>query len=164
MAPSTPTMPHPIELKTPRTAALYPRRCLTRHLPNIMMPATGSDSFLRCRLSDLCCGQWFCLASEAGSSLYILSLLLGAAGFIMTAFFTNQWLLFVAFVLIGCAWAAMLAWPFTILTNSLKGGNIGAYLGLFNCTICIPQIVAAIVGGWILSMLSTRDNSLPSIS
>ena len=33
---------------------------------------------------------------------YILSLLLGAAGFIMTAFFTNQWLLFVAFVLIGC--------------------------------------------------------------
>lgn len=40
---------------------------------------------------------------------YILSLLLGAAGFIMTAFFTNQWLLFVAFVLIGCAWAAMLA-------------------------------------------------------
>ncbi len=92
---------------------------------------------------------------------YILSLLLGAAGFIMTAFFTNQWLLFVAFVLIGCAWAAMLAWPFTILTNSLKGGNIGAYLGLFNCTICIPQIVAAIVGGWILSMLSTPGQLAP---
>lgn len=92
---------------------------------------------------------------------YILSLLLGAAGFIMTAFFTNQWLLFVAFVLIGCAWAAMLAWPFTILTNSLKGGNIGAYLGLFNCIICIPQIVAAIVGGWILSMLSTPGQLAP---
>lgn len=92
---------------------------------------------------------------------YILSLLLGAAGFIMTAFFTNQWLLFVAFVLIGCAWAAMLAWPFTILTNSLKGGNIGAYLGLFNCTICIPQIVAAIVGSWILSMLSTPGQLAP---
>ncbi len=92
---------------------------------------------------------------------YILSLLLGAAGFIMTAFFTNQWLLFVAFVLIGCAWAAMLAWPFTILTNSLKGGNIGAYLGLFNYTICIPQIVAAIVGSWILSMLSTTGQLAP---
>lgn len=92
---------------------------------------------------------------------YILSLLLGAAGFIMTAFFTNQWLLFVAFVLIGCAWAAMLAWPFTILTNSLKGGNIGAYLGLFNYTICIPQIVAAIVGCWILSMLSTPGQLAP---
>lgn len=92
---------------------------------------------------------------------YILSLLLGAAGFIMTAFFTNQWLLFIAFILIGCAWAAMLAWPFTILTNSLKGGNIGAYLGLFNCTICVPQIVAALVGGWILTLLSTPGELAP---
>lgn len=85
---------------------------------------------------------------------YILSLVLGGIGFVMTAFITDPYLLFVAFVLIGCAWAAMLAWPFTILTNSLRGGNIGAYLGLFNCTICVPQIVAAIVGGWILSLMS----------
>ncbi|MDE6340053.1 MAG: MFS transporter [Muribaculaceae bacterium] len=92
---------------------------------------------------------------------YILSLLLGAAGFMMTAFITNQWLLFVAFVLIGCAWAAMLAWPFTILTNSIKGGNIGGYLGLFNCTICIPQIVAALAGGWILHMLSNPGQLAP---
>ena len=92
---------------------------------------------------------------------YTLSLLLGAAGFIMTAFVTNQWLLFVAFILIGCAWAAMLAWPFTILTNSLHSGNIGAYLGLFNCTICVPQIVAALAGGWILTLLSTPGALAP---
>lgn len=92
---------------------------------------------------------------------YTLSLLLGAAGFFMTAFVQNQYVLFVAFALIGCAWAAMLAWPFTILTNSLRGGNIGAYLGLFNCTICIPQIVAALVGGWILTMLSTPGEIAP---
>lgn len=92
---------------------------------------------------------------------YTLSLLLGAAGFIMTAFVTNQWLLFVAFILIGCAWAAMLAWPFTILTNSLHGGNIGAYLGLFNCTICVPQIVAALAGGWILTLMSNPGELAP---
>ena len=44
----------------------------------------------------------------------------------------------------------MLALPFTILTNSLKGENIGYYLGLFNCTICLPQIVAALCGGLLL--------------
>lgn len=92
---------------------------------------------------------------------YALSLILGAAGFIMLSFFTSKWLLFIAFALIGCAWAAMLAWPFTILTNSLKGGNIGAYLGLFNCTICIPQIVAALAGGWILSFFSTPGQLAP---
>lgn len=92
---------------------------------------------------------------------YILSLLLGAAGFILLAFITDKWVLFVAFALIGCAWAAMLAWPFTILTNSLKGGNIGTYLGLFNCTICVPQIVAALAGGWILTLMSSPHQLAP---
>lgn len=92
---------------------------------------------------------------------YSLSLLLGAAGFISAGFITNQYLLFVSFILIGCAWSAMLAWPFTILTNSLKGGNIGAYLGLFNCSICIPQIIGALAGGWILSLIGSPDQLAP---
>ena len=92
---------------------------------------------------------------------YSLSLLLGAAGFISAGYFTNPYMLFASFALIGCAWAAMLAWPFTILTNSLKSGNIGAYLGLFNYSICIPQIVGALLGGWILSMLGTPDQLAP---
>lgn len=92
---------------------------------------------------------------------YSLSLVLAGIGFIMMSFITNQWLLFVAFLLIGCGWATMLAWPFTILTNSLHGGNIGAYLGLFNCTICVPQIIAALAGGWILTLLSTPGQVAP---
>ena len=92
---------------------------------------------------------------------YALSLILGCIGFISMGYVTSPYLLFVSFLLIGCAWAAMLAWPFTILTNSLKGGNIGAYLGLFNCTICIPQIIAALMGGWILHLLSTPGELAP---
>lgn len=106
---------------------------------------------------------WAILLPRLGSRKfsYILSLVLGAGGFMMLAFVTSKALLVVAFLLIGCAWAAMLAWPFTILTNSLKSGNIGAYLGLFNCTICIPQIVAAIVGGWILAGFSRPGELAP---
>ena len=47
----------------------------------------------------------------------------------------------------------MLALPFTILTNALSGKNIGTYLGLFNGTICLPQIFAASVGGVLLSLV-----------
>lgn len=92
---------------------------------------------------------------------YALSLLLGAGGFISAGFFTNQWLLFISFALIGCPWAAMLAWPFTILTNSLKGGNIGAYLGLFNCTITVPQIIGALLGGVILGCFGSANEVAP---
>lgn len=92
---------------------------------------------------------------------YSLSLILGGIGFILAGLITNQYLLCIPFVLIGCAWAAMLAWPFTILTNSLKGGNIGSYLGLFNCSICIPQIIGAVVGGHILAIFSSPDTLAP---
>jgi maltose/moltooligosaccharide transporter len=44
----------------------------------------------------------------------------------------------------------MLALPFTLLTNSLHGEHMGSYLGLFNCTICLPQTVAAALGGIVL--------------
>ena len=84
---------------------------------------------------------------------YVVSLLAGAAGFASVFFIHDQYLLFISFLLIGVAWAAMLSVPFTLLTNALSGEHIGTYLGLFNGTICLPQIVAAVCGGFILNML-----------
>ena len=78
---------------------------------------------------------------------YIISIILGAIGFFMIPFIHNQYLLILPYALIGCTWSAMLALPFTIVTNALEGDpNMGTYLGLFNGTICIPQIVASIAG------------------
>ena len=91
---------------------------------------------------------------------YSLSLALGGIGFISTLYIHDPYLLFVSFLLIGCAWAAMLALPFTILTNALSGGHMGTYLGLFNGTICIPQIVAAALGGQVLHLF-TRPGAVP---
>ena len=60
---------------------------------------------------------------------YVVSLLIGAVGFISVAFIHNQYLLCVSYLLIGTAWAAMLALPFTLLTNALDGEHLGSYLG-----------------------------------
>ena len=95
--------------------------------------------------------------------VYSLSLVLGAIGFISIYFVHDQYLLFVSFLLIGCAWAAMLALPFTILTNALKGGHVGTYLGLFNGTICVPQIVAAALGGTVLACLTPSGALAPEV-
>jgi maltose/moltooligosaccharide transporter len=82
---------------------------------------------------------------------YAVSLLIGGVGFALVPYCGGQYLQIIPFVLIGCAWAAMLAMPFTFVTNALQGyGHMGAYLGLFNCTICLPQIVAALCGGLIM--------------
>ena len=96
--------------------------------------------------------------------IYSLSLVLGGIGFISTKFLGDPYLLFISFLLIGCAWAAMLALPFTILTNSLSGGHMGTYLGLFNGTICLPQIVAAVLGGLILKGFTPEGGLAPEIN
>ena len=85
---------------------------------------------------------------------YVVSLLVGAVGFASVILIHNQWVLFASYFLIGFAWAAMLAIPFTLLTNALEGSPyMGSYLGLFNCTICLPQIVAAATGGLVISLV-----------
>ena len=92
--------------------------------------------------------HWF-----GNKGAYAISLLVGAVGFISVYFVTNAYVLWLSYALIGAAWAAMLALPFTIVTNAIKGGNMGYYLGLFNCTICVPQIVAALCGGLLLKYI-----------
>ena len=92
---------------------------------------------------------------------YAVSLVLGGIGFATIPLFPNQYVQFIPFLLIGCAWAAMLAMPFTFVTNALQGyGHMGAYLGLFNGTICVPQIVAALVGGIILSLVGSVQSNM----
>lgn len=92
---------------------------------------------------------------------YALSLVIGAVGFALVPFVHDQNLLALPFMLIGCAWAAMLAMPFAFVTNALEGyGHKGAYLGLFNGTICIPQIIAAACGGTLLSMVGSVQSNM----
>ena len=92
---------------------------------------------------------------------YVVSLLIGAAGFASVMFIHNQYALFISYFLIGFAWAAMLALPFTLLTNALEGSPyMGSYLGLFNCTICLPQIVAAATGGGVLRLVGDSQPAM----
>ena len=92
---------------------------------------------------------------------YAVSLLLGGIGFALIPFCPDKYLQIVPFLLIGCALAAMLAVPFTFVTNALQGyGHMGAYLGLFNGTICLPQIVAALCGGTILHMVGSHQENM----
>ena len=96
---------------------------------------------------------------------YWMSLVLGGIGFALIPFIHNQYMQFIPFILIGCGWAAMLAMPFTFVTNALEGyGHMGAYLGLFNGTICLPQIVAALLGGVMLSLVGSHQSNMMFIA
>ena len=92
---------------------------------------------------------------------YAVSLLVGAAGFVSCMFVQDQYLLLGSYALIGAAWAAMLAIPFTIITNAISGSKyMGTLLGLFNCTICLPQIAAALLGGVLLEQIGGSQSGM----
>jgi len=106
---------------------------------------------------------WATLIPRFGNikNAYFISLLLAGIGFILIPFCSDKYMQILPFLLIGCGWAAMLACPFTLVTNALQGyGHMGAYLGLFNGTICLPQIVAAILGGSILKLIGSSQSSM----
>ncbi|MDD9138892.1 SLC45 family MFS transporter [Fructobacillus sp. CRL 2054] len=90
------------------------------------------------------------LTKRTRRTAYTISLFLGAIGFLLIALGHSKSLSILAFVLFGIAWIAIITVPFTILTNSLDGKHDGTLLGLFNCFICIPQIVASSVSFLIL--------------
>ncbi|CUS26231.1 major facilitator superfamily permease [Paucilactobacillus oligofermentans DSM 15707 = LMG 22743] len=91
---------------------------------------------------------------------YALSLFVGAFGFISVFFVTNKWVLVFSFILIGISWAGMMAYPFIMVTNSLNGDHMGTYLGLFNGSICLPQIVASVASFAIYPLLGSEMKSM----
>ena len=95
---------------------------------------------------------------------YVVSLVVGGLGFISVFWVHDQYVLWISFLLIGAAWAGMLALPFTLFTNALQGNpKMGTYLGLFNCTICLPQIVAAVVGSPLLKSFTPEGGEAPQV-
>jgi maltose/moltooligosaccharide transporter len=98
---------------------------------------------------------------KSSKMAYAVSLIIGGVGFALIPFLHDKYLQFIPFLMIGAGWAAMLAMPFTFVTNALQGyGHMGAYLGLFNGTICIPQIVAALCGGQVLWAIGSHQSDM----
>jgi maltose/moltooligosaccharide transporter len=83
-------------------------------------------------------------------TVYSISLVLGGLGYISTYFFSDQYMLLISMLGIGVAWAAILAMPYAILSGSLPAKRMGIYMGLFNLTVVVPQILSGVIGGPIL--------------
>ena len=91
---------------------------------------------------------------------YFSSLLLGALGFLSIFFVSNQYVSIVSYILVGIAWAGINTYPLTIVTNALSGNHMGTYLGLFNGSICLPQIVASLLSFGLFPLLGGHQANM----
>lgn len=97
------------------------------------------------------------LPPKMAKTAYAGSLLLGAIGFISVFFIHTEYPLILSFVLIGFAWAATNTYPLAMVTNALSGAHMGTYLGLFNGSICLPQIVASVASFALFPLLGSSQ-------
>jgi maltose/moltooligosaccharide transporter len=94
------------------------------------------------------------MARRRGRKLtHAICLLAGAAGLLSVAVISNPSLLLLSMVGVGIAWASTLSMPYSILAGAIPAGKTGIYMGIFNFFIVIPEIVAALGFGWVMSHL-----------
>lgn len=90
------------------------------------------------------------------------ALTIGGLSFISFAFLPTAELLIIPMIGIGIAWGSILAMPYAMLANSIPPKQMGIFMGIFNMSITIPQIVNGVFGGLILKYFF-NDDPLKSI-
>lgn len=81
---------------------------------------------------------------------HAIALFIGGLSLLSFMLISDSQLLIVPMIGIGIAWASILAMPYAILAHSIPAKKMGMYMGLFNMSITIPQIVSGICTGLIL--------------
>lgn len=91
---------------------------------------------------------------------YAFGLFADAISIIIVATTDSQWVALFAFALYGIGNFTINTLPFTILTSSLHGKNEGAYLGLFNIVVCVPQILGSLLSFWLFPLLGNSQSMM----
>ena len=74
-------------------------------------------------------------------------------------FIHDQYILFAAMALMGIATAVFNGIPFAIVSANVPPQKMGVYMGIFNLTIVIPQIVFALIGTTLFNMIVGTDGN-----
>ena len=91
-----------------------------------------------------------------------ICLLCGALGLLSVAVIHDKNFLLLSMTGVGIAWASTLSMPYAILAGSLPADKTGVYMGIFNFFIVLPEIVASLGFGWVMTHL-LHNNRLAAV-
>ncbi len=91
---------------------------------------------------------------------HAMCLLLGGIGLISVYYIVNPSYLYVSMGLVGIAWASILSMPYSMLAGFIPEQKMGIYMGIFNFFIVLPEILASLFFGKIMSNFLHNDRLL----
>ncbi|HEU5069730.1 MAG TPA: MFS transporter [Verrucomicrobiae bacterium] len=95
-------------------------------------------------------------------AIHRVCLLAGGVGLLLVVLVPQPHALLLAMLLVGIAWASILAMPYAMLANAIPPQRMGFYMGVFNFFIVIPQILASL-GLGLLMKHALGDNPMNAV-
>lgn len=72
-------------------------------------------------------------------------------GYFLIAFFTGSALsLYIFFLILSIGWSAVVSLPFAIMSENVDKGRMGFFMGIFNLSVVIPQLIASMLIGFVI--------------
>lgn len=100
------------------------------------------------------------IAKKTGiTRTHTFSILLMALGYAIIALFgSNIIVFFAALLLVGIGWASLVSLPFAIMSEKVDQSKMGLYMGIFNLSVVLPQLVASFKMGEVIN--NAQDKSI----
>ena len=90
--------------------------------------------------------------------VHIICIALMALGYAGLRFVpTSPLALYVLMAVVGIGWAATVSLPFAIMSQQISGAKMGLYMGLFNLSVVLPQLVASLGVGRFISLAPDKS-------
>lgn len=96
---------------------------------------------------------------------HMLCIALMAVGYLLLLLFGGSMIsFFFCMGVIGIGWAAVVSLPFAIMSETVDQSRMGLYMGLFNLSVVLPQLIASSLGGFIGSQEKTMIYTISAVA
>lgn len=87
---------------------------------------------------------------------HLLSVASMSVGYFMIVLFVKDtFMLYGIFVILSLGWAAVVSLPFAIMTEKVNKKRMGFFMGIFNLSVVLPQLISSFVLG---SLIQSSEN------
>lgn len=96
---------------------------------------------------------------------HLLCIAVMAIGYVLLLFFGGSMVpFFLCMAVVGIGWAAVVSLPFAIMSETVDQSRMGLFMGLFNLSVVLPQLIASSLGGFIGSQDKTMIYTISAVA
>lgn len=90
--------------------------------------------------------------------VHVVAIGMMALGYLlMTLFGTSIWLVYTFMAVAGIGWAATVSLPFAIMTEKVDKAKMGLFMGIFNLSVVIPQLIVSLGFGTFIQQAENKN-------